>query len=107
MQEAFSEILTREGKGIYGKAFVTITNAKVTPDMSEARFYLSVFNTEQKEEVIEAIKAHEFELKRALSEKLRHHLRKIPELQFFLDDTLDQAYRMEELFKKIHSEKDK
>ncbi|MFN8276842.1 MAG: 30S ribosome-binding factor RbfA [Chitinophagales bacterium] len=104
IQEAFGEILARMGKGIYGKAFVTITNVKVTPDLSEVRFYLSVFNAEDKAGVIEQIKGHEFELKRELSAKLRHHLRKIPVLEFFLDDSLDQAYHMEEVFKRIKKE---
>ena len=104
IKETFSEILSRDLKGSFGKAFITVTNAKVTPDLSEVRFYLSIFNTDNKEAVLQQIEEKRFEIKRHLAEKLRFNLRKLPEMQFFIDDTLDQAYEMDALFKKIHEE---
>lgn len=105
LQQEFSDILLREGRSIYGNALVTITKVSVTSDLSIARFQISVFNVEPKEAVIEALIEHQFELRRKLGDKMRFHLRKIPELQFFLDETLDHVFKLEELFKEINKGK--
>jgi ribosome-binding factor A len=104
IKEAFTDILTREGKSIYGKAFVTVTNVKVTSDLTLVRFYLSIYNAENPDEVVQSFNAHKFEIKRHLAERLRHSLRRIPEIEFFRDDTLDYVFQMEEVFKKINKE---
>ena len=106
IKEAFTEILSREGKSIAGKAFITVTNVTVTSDLTLTRFYLSVFNEANPDEVVERFREHKAEIKRYLGEKLRHHLRRIPEIEFFRDETLDNAYRIEEVFKKINNEKE-
>ncbi len=106
IKEAFTEILSRTGKTIYGKAFVTVTNVTVTSDLTVARFYLSIFNAESPDEVVNKFREHKAEIKRHLGEQLRHHLRRIPEIEFFRDDTLDNAYRIEEVFKKINTERE-
>ena len=106
IKEAFTEILTRNGKSIYGKAFVTVTNVTVTSDLTLTRFYLSIFNEERPDEVVEKFREHKAEIKRYLGEKLRHHLRRIPEVEFFRDETLDNAYKIEAVFKKINEEKE-
>ena len=101
IQEVFAEILSRDGKSIYGKAFVTLTNVKVTSDLSIARFYLSIYNAADAEEVVQKFNEHKHELKRKLAEKLRHQLRVMPEIEFFRDETLDYAFHIDEVFKKI------
>lgn len=106
IQEVFAEILTRDGKGIYGKAFVTVTNVKITSDLSLARFYLSIYNVADADEVVQKFNEHKFELKRKLAEKLRHQLRVMPDIEFFRDETLDYAFHMEEVFKKIKEEEE-
>jgi ribosome-binding factor A len=106
IKEAFTEILSRNGKSIYGKAFVTVTNVTVTSDLTLTRFYLSIFNAQTPDAVVEGFREHKAEIKRQLGEKLRHHLRRIPEIEFFRDETLDNAYRIEAVFKKINDEKD-
>jgi len=105
IKDEFTQILSRNGKSIYGKAFVTVTNVTVTSDLTLTRFYLSIFNADNADEVIEKFREHKPEIKRQLGEKLRHHLRRIPEIEFFRDETLDNAYRIEAVFKKINDEK--
>ena len=100
VKEEFSDILLRSGRDICGKAFVTVTAVKMTPDLSVARFYLSVF-TGDKEEVLQQFQNRKPEVKRLLADKLRKHLRHIPDIEFFIDDTLDHVFKMEEIFKKI------
>ena len=106
IKEAFTEILSREGKSIYGKAFVTVTNVTVTSDLTLTRFYLSIFGVENPEEVIYSFREHKAEIKKHLGEKLRHHLRRIPEVEFFRDETLDNVERIESVFKKINDERE-
>ncbi len=105
IKEEFSNILIREGRNIYGKAFVTVTNVKVTPDLSSARFSLSVFNGD-KHEVLAAFNDKKSELKRKLGERIRFNLRIVPDLEFYLDESLDDVFHMEELLRKI-KEQDK
>lgn len=107
IREAFTDYLNREGKSIYGNAFVTVTNVKVTPDLTLVRFYLSIFNNPDPDLVVQRFDERTFEIKRALAEKLRHELRRIPEIEFFRDDTLDQVYHLEDVFKKIKEDDDR
>jgi ribosome-binding factor A len=104
IKEAFSGVLLRVGKGIYGHALVTVTQVKTTPDLSEARFYLSIFNGD-KEAILGAMIERKHELKRMLASELRHSLRHIPEITFFIDDTLDEVYKIEEIFTKLQQDK--
>lgn len=100
IQKEISDIFQKEGKDFYGSAFVTVTGAKVTPDLSIARIYLSVFKN-QGEQVIEQLTLHAREIRRKLGSKIRNQARIIPELEFFLDDSLDYAEKMDKIMKGI------
>ncbi|HEY0262508.1 MAG TPA: 30S ribosome-binding factor RbfA [Chitinophagales bacterium] len=106
MKETMTEILFREGRNIYGTAMVSVTNAWVSSDLSLARFYFSIYNTENNNIVLAQLNEAKPVLKRALVAKTRD-LRKMPEFEFYLDDTLEQAAHIEKLFKKIHEEDEK
>lgn len=82
IREAFTDILARDGKNIYGKSFVTVTNVKITSDLSLVRFYISIFNAENPEEVIHQFNEQKTDLKRKLAEKVRHQLRIMPNIEF-------------------------
>ncbi len=103
IKDAFILVLNKEGKGLFGKAFVTVTNVTVTSDLTLVRFYLSVYNADA-DEVVQKFNERKFEFKRHLAEKLRHQLRRIPEIEFFKDDTLDYVHHMQDVFKKINEE---
>lgn len=103
IQKEVSEILLKNGPSIYGNAFVTVTDAKVTPDLLVARIYLSVMNEKNREEVLKRFAEHAREIRHQLGNDLRHQLRRIPELEFFIDESLDQAMRIEEIFKEINT----
>ncbi|MGB1248979.1 MAG: ribosome-binding factor A, partial [Chitinophagales bacterium] len=94
LKRAMSEILMKQGGSFYpNKTLVSITSAKVSPDLSIARFYLSVFNGEDNAMLIDILNHHVHEFRRALGNKLRNHLRKIPEISFFLDDTIEHMHK--------------
>ena len=101
LQREMSELLQKESALIAPGAMITVTVVRVTPDFSIARFYLSIFATKDKpEEVLDAVREHTSTLRKSLGDKVRHQLRKIPELEFYLDDSLDYASRIDELLKK-------
>lgn len=103
-KEALAGILTRMGKSIYGNAFVTVTNVRLTSDLLLVRYNFSVYNAEQPDEVIEALNKHKPELKKALGLELRSHVRRMPEVEFYLDKSLDYAFHIEDIFSKIKKE---
>jgi len=97
----FSPIFQQEGGFIYGAAFVTVTQVKMTPDLSLAKVYLSIFNAPDKELVLEKINNHTHVLKQALAQRIRNHVRRIPQISFYIDETIDEMYKIDQLFKEI------
>ena len=84
---------------------VSISSVKVTPDLLEARIYLSLFQVKDTKATMKTIEGRAWEIKRELADKMKHQLRRIPVLHFYLDDTLDYVFKMEEIFKNISEEK--
>ena len=103
LRRNISMVLMEEGSYIFEGAFVTVTSVKVSPDLLNAKVYLSVFNTENKQEVMMNIDENNFRLKHALASKIGKQIRRIPELQFFLDETLDEVFKMDQLFAKLRA----
>jgi ribosome-binding factor A len=79
---------------------VTITNVKVSPDLKHAKIYVSIYDREKREMVLELLNEKKGFLRSELAPAI--HFRSVPELHFFLDDTLDYVEKMEGIFKKIH-----
>jgi len=104
MRRQFSMVLQDEGSYIFDKALVTVTRVVVSPDLQSAKVYLSVFNTEDKLEVMRMMDENLFRLRHALANKVGKQLRKIPELKFFLDESLDEFFRMDQLLAKLRAD---
>lgn len=96
-------VLMEEGPYIFEKALVTVTRVNVSPDLQNAKVYLSVFNTDNKQEVMMGIQENNHRIRLALAGKVGKQLRRMPELQFFLDDSLDEVFRMEQLFAQLRA----
>ncbi len=101
LHEEMSTIFQRMGLNMIDGGMVSISSVKVTPDLLEARFYLSLFQVKDTVTALKKIEERHHELKKELASRVRHQLRSIPVLKFFQDDTLDHVFKMEELFKKI------
>lgn len=99
-----SDIFQRLGLSVYGGGLITLTAVKVTPDLLEARVYLSLFQVKDAAAMMKTIEDRGWEIKRDLAERVRQQLRRIPILQYVHDDTLEHADRMEALFKKIRDD---
>ena len=105
LNEEMNIIFQRLGLNMINGGMVSISSVKVTPDLHEARFYLSFFQVKDVKDALNRIEERSHDIKRELAGKVRHQLRSIPVLKFFQDDTLDHVFKMEELFKKIDEER--
>lgn len=87
----------RESKNLYGGAIITVTVVRVTADLGLARVYLSLYPNNKKEEILGEIKHNAKHVRYELGQKIRHQLKKIPELEFYVDDSLDYIEHIEDL----------
>lgn len=102
LNEEINDIFQRLGLTMVDGGMVSISSVKITPDLLEARLYLSFFQVQDVKAALSKIEDRSHEIKKMLATKIRHQLRNIPVLKFFQDDTLDQVFKMEELFRKIN-----
>jgi len=100
----FSEVLQREGPYIYDNALVTVTNVVVSPDLALAKIYLSVYNTDNKQAVLLKIEDQHHRLKQLFGARIRKQVRRTPQFDVYLDDTLDEMYRLNALFDRLENE---
>lgn len=103
IQQELNDIFVRLGLNMTDGGMVSIASVKVTPDLLEARIYLSLFQVADANATMKKIQSKAWEVKKELSERVKHQLRRIPILQFYLDDTLDYVFKMEDIFKQINT----
>ena len=99
LQKELSEIFRRETAKTHG-VIVSVSAVRVSPDLSVAKAYLSIFPSEKGMEVMENIEASKQTIRYELAQIVRHQLRKVPELQFYLDDSLDYIENIDSLLSK-------
>ena len=105
LQQTMGDILLKDGRSHVGAGvLVSITNVKTSPDLSIAKYYVSVFGSDEPQMIVDILNASSHEWRGKLGSELKHHLRIIPQIEFFLDDTLEYAQKMDELFKKLKKE---
>jgi len=102
IQKELGELFQREGRSWYGPHFVTVTGVKITPDLGLARVHLSVFKAPKPLEILKSLKKHKTEVRLELGRRIGKQARIIPELEFFIDDSLDYAEKMDAIFKNLH-----
>lgn len=101
LNEELNNIFQRLGLNMIDGGLVSISSIKLTPDLLEARVYLSFFKVKDNKEALKKIEDKSWEIKKDLALRLKQQLRRIPDIKYFLDDTLDQVFKMEELLKQI------
>ena len=99
IQKELSEIFLLQTKSMSG-VLVSVSAVRISPDMSIARVYLSVFPSGKSQEIVKNINDNMKSIRFELGTRVRHQLRIIPELKFFVDDSLDYVERIDELLKK-------
>ena len=101
----FSVVLQQEGAYIYGyEVLVTVTSVKMSPDLNLAKIYLSIYNTENKQEVMLELEENMHRLRQLFTTRIRKHVRRMPDIALYMDDTLDEMYRLNDLFNRLHDE---
>ncbi len=98
IQKDLGEIFQKESGVWFPGAMITITKVYVTSDLSIARVYLSVFGKDPGD-VLKLVEMHAKEIRRQLAARVKNQLRQIPELRFFIDDSLDYIENIEKLLK--------
>ncbi len=93
-----ADIFQKEAKNMFGGAFITVTVVRVTPDLSLARVFLSILNPEKKI-ILDLIKKQNKEIRKILAERVKQQLRKVPELIYQIDDSLDYYEKIDKLLK--------
>lgn len=96
IQQEIAELLQRELPGLIAGSMVTITKVRVTPDLSLARYYVSIMGT-QKHNVVDRLNDARAEVRLKLGQRLRHQLRIVPQLECYLDDSLDYIDNIDRL----------
>lgn len=100
IQKELSEFFRKESATIARGRLITVTAVRVTRDMSLARCYVSIFPSEGSKEVLTEIKTHKSHLRGELGNVVRYQLRHVPELEFFIDDSLDYIEKIDTLLGK-------
>lgn len=99
LQKELSDIFLKEAKAMPG-VLVSVSVVRVSPDLSVARAYLSIFPTEKAKDLLEAIRSNTKAIRFDLGQRIRLQVRKIPDLSFFIDDSLDYIENIDNLLKK-------
>ena len=98
LQKELSTIFQEQTRAMHG-TMVSVTRTRISPDLSVCTAYLSIFPSERGEEILENINRSNQQIRYALGQRVRYQLRIVPELRFFIDDSLDYIDRIDQLLK--------
>lgn len=98
LQKDLSDIFQKEGRSWFDNAFITVTIVRVSPDLGQARVYLSFLLNKNKEMLLEDVRQRGKSIRQELGNRVRHQLRIVPDLHFYLDDTAEYAAKMDAIF---------
>ncbi|MBQ8810083.1 MAG: 30S ribosome-binding factor RbfA [Bacteroidales bacterium] len=100
IQKVMAEVIRSKGMAAFGGALVSVSGVKISPDLSVAKIYVSVFPSDKAEAVMGVLEENARALRGELGSKVAKQLRIVPEISFFLDSSLDYVEHIEELLKK-------
>jgi ribosome-binding factor A len=100
IQKELAEIFLLESRHLFEGAMITVTKVNVTGDLSVARIYVSLFAVRDKNDLLAKIRLLTKELRKQLGLRIRNQMRFMPELEFFMDDSLDYIENIEKLLKR-------
>ena len=103
--EEINKIFQKLGLNMIQGGMVSISSVKITPDLFEARIYLSFYQIPKPQEALKLIEDRAWEIKRNLVSSIRNQLRSMPQLTYYIDDSLEYVDKMETLFKEINETK--
>jgi ribosome-binding factor A len=104
LEKELNDIFQRLGLSMMNGGMISIASVKITPDLFDARIYLSFFKVNNPAATLKTIQERSWEIKKELTARVRHQLRSMPQLTFYIDDTLEYVDKMEQLFKDIKAQ---
>lgn len=112
IQKALGEVFLKETKSLFGEIFITVTHVEVTLDLGIAKVYVSVMGIQDKAKILTKVEQHKNKMRGLLGHRIGKKLRKVPELRFYLDDSVEYASRIDQLLSALptppkNREKDK
>lgn len=107
LQRVMGEVFSENTVGLFGGAFVSITDVMVTKDLLISKFFLSVLQEDKRDDVMEIVLTNKAALRQRLAEKIKNSFRRVPEVEFYLDETLDDVFKMDKLFKGLQNDESK
>ena len=99
LQRYLAEIIRSRGMAAFGGAMLTVSEVRISPDLSIAKVYVSVFPSDKQKEVMETLEQEKKSIRGELGWQVAKQLRIVPELDFYLDSSLDYAEHIEQLLK--------
>jgi ribosome-binding factor A len=99
IQKDISEIFTKETSDLFRGVMASVTTVRMSPDLGYAKVYVSVFPFDKSAETMSAITANDWKIRKLLGSRIRNQLRTVPELAFFLDDSLEYIENIDNLLK--------
>jgi len=103
--EELNKIFQKLGLSMIHGGMVSISSVKITPDLFEARVYLSFYQIAKPQDALKLIEDRAWEIKRDLVSSIRNQLRSMPQLTFYIDDSLEYVDKMDALFREINETK--
>lgn len=100
LQRDLAEIIRSKGMAVFNGAMVTVSEVRISPDLSIAKVFVSIFPSAKQEEVMKILEENKKVYRGELGHKVASQLRIVPELDFYLDTTLDYAEHIDQLLKK-------
>lgn len=97
VQKELAEIFRSETRNMFGGNMITVTVVRMSPDLMVAKVYLSIFPSEKQDEVIEKVNSSSGEIRYNLGKRIGKQVRGIPELSYYIDDSLDYAEKIDNL----------
>ncbi len=105
LEQELNEIFRKKGWNIMGRGMISISKVRVTPDLAEAKIYISMFQIEDNDKMLQTIESNAWEVRKDLGMRLKNNVRKVPTLTFYDDDTLEYVSKIEQVLNKLKSEK--
>lgn len=100
LQRDLAEIIRSKGMALFGGAMITVSEVRISPDLSIAKVFVSIFPSDKASQALAVLEENKRAIRGELGRKVASQLRIVPEFEFLLDTTLDYAEHIEELLKK-------
>jgi ribosome-binding factor A len=102
IQKELSDVFQRDKRGIFENTMVSISDVKVSPDLSVASVYISMMLVKEKQKMLDRLNVNKRDIRKALGERIRKQVRIIPELVFYIDETEENAQKIEDIIKNLN-----